>query len=325
MIETQTTLRNFKWDDLEGATEVLNASQVALGNEFRYTVDDLRRDLDEPDYVPERDAFVFATDAGRIVGFGDLTHIDDSGRVYVRGYIHPDFLRRGLGTDYVRRVQSHALELTQHLSAETPVFVQHYDLDNNAGFTALMEREGFHLIRRFYRMMIDTLPETKPALPDGLTLRPFDIERDAQAVHETVVDSFRDHWGGAHTMPYEKWRHYTLEKPDFDPSLWLVAYDGDDIAGVCLCSVMGESMPDLGYVNTLGVRRAWRRRGLGESLLRHAFVMFGERGFKRVALGVDASSKTNAVSLYERAGMYVFQQRVAYRKVLRGDASKIED
>jgi mycothiol synthase len=324
LTETQTTLRHFKWDDLEGAVEVINASQAALGNEFRVTVDELRRELEEPDYDAERDGFVIATNEGRVIGFGDVAVIDNTGRVYVRGYIHPDYLRQGLGTECVRVIQAHALEITKHLPAETPVFVQHYDLDNNVGFTTLMEHESFQLVRRFYRMMIDELPDTAPSLPEGLVLRPFNVERDARLVYEKVDEAFHDHWGHVST-PYEMWRHYTIEKQGFDPNLWLIAYDGDEVAGVCLCDVIGESMPEVGYVSRLGVLRAWRRRGLGEALLRQAFTMFHKLGFKRVALGVDASNQTNAVALYERAGMHVFLRRAAYRKVLRGDASKIED
>jgi mycothiol synthase len=324
MIGTQITLRHFRWDDLEGAVEAINASQAALGNEFRTTVDELRREMTEPGYQAERDGFVFTTNEGRIIGFGDVEVTENGGGVYPRCYIHPDYLRRGLGAEYVRAVQAHALEINQHLPADAPVFVQHNDLANNVGFTTLMERDSYQVVRRFYRMSIDELPETAPALPEGLTLRPFDVERDAHAVYEAVDEAFHDHWGYV-SHPFEMWQHYTINKEDFDPTLWLIAYDGDEVAGVCLCSVVDESQPDLGFVNTLAVRRAWRRRGLGETLLRRAFVMFHERGFKRVGLGVDASSKTNAVSLYERAGMHVSQRWAAYRKVLRGDASKIED
>jgi hypothetical protein len=36
-------------------------------------------------------------------------------------------------------------------------------------------------------------------------------------------------------------------------------------------------------------------------------------------LGVDASSLTNAVALYERAGMRVWSSRDAFYKMLRGE------
>jgi ribosomal protein S18 acetylase RimI-like enzyme len=49
--------------------------------------------------------------------------------------------------------------------------------------------------------------------------------------------------------------------------------------------------------------------------LRHAFAEFARRGFERVGLGVDASSPTRAVALYERAGMRVARTSLQLEKV----------
>jgi ribosomal protein S18 acetylase RimI-like enzyme len=75
--------------------------------------------------------------------------------------------------------------------------------------------------------------------------------------------------------------------------------------------------PDLGYVNTLGVVRPWRRRGVALALLHHSFRELAERGKRRVALGVDGSSLTGAVRLYEKAGMHIARERVMFEKELR--------
>jgi ribosomal protein S18 acetylase RimI-like enzyme len=56
------------------------------------------------------------------------------------------------------------------------------------------------------------------------------------------------------------------------------------------------------------VRVPWRRRGLGEALLRSAFDALHARGFRRAGLGVDAENATGAVALYERAGMHVVRR-----------------
>jgi ribosomal protein S18 acetylase RimI-like enzyme len=74
----------------------------------------------------------------------------------------------------------------------------------------------------------------------------------------------------------------------------------------------------MGFVNTLGVRAPWRRRGLGLALLHAAFGRFWEQGEHRVALGVDAENPTEAKRLYERAGMRAVWRADVYEKVLRG-------
>ena len=73
----------------------------------------------------------------------------------------------------------------------------------------------------------------------------------------------------------------------------------------------------MGYVNVLGVRRPWRKKGLGLALLQHSFGEFYQRGCKRAGLGVDADSLTGATRLYERGGMHVDRQFCLYKKVLR--------
>jgi ribosomal protein S18 acetylase RimI-like enzyme len=71
-----------------------------------------------------------------------------------------------------------------------------------------------------------------------------------------------------------------------------------------------------GFVGALGVSPAYRRRGLGLALLRHAFAEFRRRGETKVGLGVDAQNPTGATRLYDRAGMHVHSEDVAYAKEL---------
>jgi ribosomal protein S18 acetylase RimI-like enzyme len=55
---------------------------------------------------------------------------------------------------------------------------------------------------------------------------------------------------------------------------------------------------------------------VGTALLLHSFRAFQQRGLNIVGLGVDSDSPTNALVLYERAGMRPFFERHVYRKVL---------
>jgi ribosomal protein S18 acetylase RimI-like enzyme len=93
--------------------------------------------------------------------------------------------------------------------------------------------------------------------------------------------------------------------------------DGDEIAAISLCRFKITDDPEMGFVDTLGVRRPWRRQGLALALLHHTFTEFQNRGQKRVGLGVDAASLTGATRLYEKAGMHVARQFDNYAKILR--------
>ena len=76
-------------------------------------------------------------------------------------------------------------------------------------------------------------------------------------------------------------------------------------------------------VELLGVRRPWRRRGLGMALLRQAFYLFQQKGFTEAELGVDAESRTNAVALYERGGMHTHRVELILRKMIWGRPEEI--
>jgi ribosomal protein S18 acetylase RimI-like enzyme len=107
-----------------------------------------------------------------------------------------------------------------------------------------------------------------------------------------------------------------IEVATFDPSLWFLAMDGDAVAGV----LMGEILPDRGWVNDLAVRRPWRGRGLGEALLRHSFGEFYRRGQRTVSLGVDSQNLTGATRLYQRVGMRAERQYDICERVLQPGA-----
>jgi ribosomal protein S18 acetylase RimI-like enzyme len=135
-------------------------------------------------------------------------------------------------------------------------------------------------------------------------------------VHACVQEAFACEWS-FRAEPLDDWRRRKLEDPRFDPSLWAVARDGGEVCGVAL-STAGQF--DMGFVNGLAVRPAWRRRGLGLALLRQAFTWFWERGERRVGLGVDTANPTAAMRLYERAGMHAVWQADVHEKVLRGES-----
>ena len=136
-------------------------------------------------------------------------------------------------------------------------------------------------------------------------------------MYECAQESFADHWD-FRRIPFDVWRSFMAADSRFDPELWWLAEDGDELAGVCLNFWHFSGDPTFGWIGTLGVRRPWRRRGLGLALLRHSFVDFKRRGATRVGLGVDAENTTGAVRLYERAGMRPVRRNDAYDRALDG-------
>lgn len=260
---------------------------------------------------PEMDVWLFYAPDGHMAAYGEVTD-QGSGKIWADNYVHPDFMGRGLGTELIRLTEARARELVGDAPEGARVTLGNGVVLGDAAARELLERAGYRLVRVHWRMGIELAeaPEA-PAWPDGITLRTFERRRDERAVFEAVEGAFADHWGHVPT-PYEDWAK-RFERPDFDPSLWFLALDGDEVAGIALCRMR----PQTGWVGTLAVRRPWRKRGLGAALLRQSFRAFWERGVRSVGLGVDSQNLTGAVRLYEQAGMRPLEQAALYEKELR--------
>jgi len=175
-----------------------------------------------------------------------------------------------------------------------------------------LEARGYEFARHFFEMEIDLGGEpVAPEWPAGLEPRPFH-EADARAVYEADIEAFEDHWD-SFPFDFAEWAEYFFEASDFDPTLWSVVEDDGEVAGFAICARRGGTT---GYVHVLGVRRPWRRRGLGTALLLHSFRQLRDRGCERAALTVDGDNTTGAVRLYERSGMHVSRRSERYWKAL---------
>ena len=233
-----------------------------------------------------------------------LKRSDD--HVASQGYVAPDHSGRGLGATLIELIEQRARELTPQGRLTNGVIAA------NRAAVALLEQSGYHPIRHFYRMAIElSEPPPEPRWPAGLEPRPFDREH-AEAFHDATEDAFADEWR-YEPEPFDDWRRRRLDDPGASPDLWLAVHDQDEIAATLICD---EHRYEMGWIASLGVRRRWRRRGLGLALLHHAFTEFWRRGERTVGLGVDAENPSGATRLYERAGMHQVFDAVVYEKQL---------
>jgi len=235
--------------------------------------------------------------------------------------VHPELRRRGIGSELAGLAEARVSQLVERAPAGSRVVVEGWVNARAEAGRAFARSRGHEASRTFWRMSIDLddEPPAEPRWPEGIEVRTFDPARDARATWQAVGEAFSDHWG--HTpVAFGEWSK-RLSGELFDPALWFLAVvpGTDEIVGMALCS----RYLDMGWVGSLGVRRPWRGRGLGEALLRHAFGAFHRDGRRTVALGVDAASLTGATRLYERAGMHVDRVHELWTRVVReGEAAQ---
>ncbi|HAV78677.1 MAG TPA: hypothetical protein DCX53_15115 [Anaerolineae bacterium] len=310
LLSPDLNLRPAQWTDLDAVAQLILDVCTNDGDPtVAVTTEELAREWKSPGFVLEKNAFVVETSDGRIVGFEEFDNKHAHADLMGDGYVHPDFMGRGIGTAMLRALEVRAREDMELAEPDLRVFIRNGMSIGDTVARAMHESEGYKAIRFSWRMEI-TLDEAPslPKFPDGIELRPFEMEHDL-AVYKAHEEAFSDHWG--HTpRPYEDWTH---RMKDNDRSLWLIAWDGDQIAGYSL----NRPRMGIGWVGTLGVRRAWRKRGLGKALLLQSFAELYKRGHSVIGLGVDASSPTGATRLYQKAGMKVAAEYVIYEKELR--------
>jgi mycothiol synthase len=295
--------------DAKAVAALISACQIADTGETDMSVERMLDDWHSLDLAEE--AVILTAPDGRIAAYADMFNRSFV-IVSIYGYVHPDYREVGLGSYLVawgeRWTRDHMLQAQENAR----VVVQHYINSANEAARRLLENSGYSQVRGIY-VMETTLdePPTLPRWPADISVRTFVPGRDERAVYEAVEDAFRDLWGRPRN-PFERFVRETKNE-NFDPSLWFLALQGDEIAGLVLCKTLAGE----GWIDVVGVRRPWRNRGLGLALLRHAFTEYQRRNIRRVSLSVDAESITGAPRLYGRAGMRVRESYIIHLKELR--------
>ncbi|HZD18387.1 MAG TPA: GNAT family N-acetyltransferase [Actinomycetota bacterium] len=272
------------------------------------TAEEVRDQLTSPGrtHAPEQ-ALVVAAD-GRLAGYLQFWRPGPvAPRIQMLVSVAPRHWGLGLSAWLVRLGEQRARDSVSGAPAGDRVALDVSHFTNNEPAGRLFAALGYTYIRTFWVMRIElaSAPSTAP-IPEGIRIRTFDPERDETAVHAALAEAFADHWGNPFPS-FEDWRHEAIEGEGsgFDPKLWFVAVDGEEVVGAALCRASVPRTEDTAEVGELGVRAPWRRRGVGLALLQTAFAGFHRRGIGGAELGVDAESPTGATRLYERAGMHV--------------------
>ncbi len=316
------TVRPATMDDIPACVEMFNLwAEDALGYK-EVSEEEVRNEWESPDFDPKINARLTFTESGTLVGYTEAwVHGETPVRPWLWVRVHPGYQNLGFGTYLTQWAENFASQVLDKLPTHLRVC---YELGVDGRVEAakeLFENMGYNHYRSYYQMRIEMdSPPPAPRWPDGLVLKPFDPARDLEAVYLADIDSFKDHHGfveESFEVGFPRYRHHFIETKNYDPALWFIAWDGDEIAGINVSRPYSHEDETMGWVSTLGVRRPWRKKGLGLALLQHSFGEFYKRGKVKVGLGVDANSLTGALNLYKKAGMSVYSQFDKYAKEIR--------
>ena len=180
----------------------------------------------------------------------------------------------------------------------------------------LLAAGGFGVERYYHEMLRPVTDQDHGGLAlEGIRIVPYAKELDQQA-HAVEVEAFNDHWGSI-PMSEEHWAAFmSAESTRLDLSY--LAMVGDEVVGLTINAhypadetVSGRRE---GWIDSLGTKRAWRKKGIATALLEKSFEAFKKEGFSHAALGVDSTNPTGAAELYSNVGFAQERTEVLFVK-----------
>lgn len=302
--------------DGEPLVAMMNEESVALRGVAMVSLDWVVTPWTAPGANRENDFAVATGPGGGVAGYFFVESHPPHTEVFSVGSVALGHHGRGIGAAIVEEAERRA-ERFFPLAAHGERIVMHAGtLADEPRVAALLTAHGYYEARRFARMSIEfDAPPEPPAPVPGVEIRRL-ARGEERIVYDCMAEAFADHWGG--TWPTETaWLHEHIEaSTEFEPELWQLAWHRGELAGALIAGPE-DGDPGLGHVSNIGVRRAFRRRGIGEALLRTSFVQFHGRGCCGVVLEVDTESITGATRLYERMGMSSEPRFSQWEKELR--------
>jgi ribosomal protein S18 acetylase RimI-like enzyme len=272
---------------------------------------------------------LFAEVDGEVVGYSrNWWEVEGSGQWvgFQVGNVLPPWRRKGIGSTLLRfnegRLSQIATQLKEsgQLPDDAPCLLDNFVSSSETDRSNILERRGYKAVRYEFEMVrpdLEDIPDLP--VPPGVEVRPVQPEH-MRMIWEASNEAFRDHWGYI-PDPWEGFEQM-MNDPDFDPSLWRVAWQGDEVAGMVL-SFINKDENEMygrkrGYTENICVRRAWRKQGLAKALIALSLIVLKERGMTEAGLGVDAENISGALHLYESMGYRVVKRSTIYRKPVNG-------
>jgi len=313
---TAITLRQATPADWDVIADVVNAARKADGIAEVRTAENLAEEYpDSERFVFERDMLI-AQVGGQVAGYcmGYVAIREGVLTAETIGDVHPAWRRHGVGSLLLEttadRLQQRAAE-HPHVG---PRERRAYAMEVETSALALLDHHGYVPIRFGFEMrryLTGSLPDHP--VPEGLEIRPA-LESEHRAIFDADNEAFEDHWG--HRAKDESDYVSRFQGSEMDPSLYLVAWDGDQVAGVVMNAIFAWENEAIGvrrgWLEHVSVRRPWRGRGVAKALCSASFLLLREHGMDEAWLGVDGSNPTGALQLYDGLGFGVVRRWFAY-------------
>lgn len=256
----------------------------------------------------ETDVWIVLSSTNEMIGYG---FVEETGanRMDTCVFVHPQYKKQGIGTLLLTKVEERAIVLAKSKDGEQKLMNQ--IPFRNSSARNLVENKGYQFSRLYERMKIElTEQPNTPQFPEEITLRTFQPDHDEETLFSIYDETFQDSWGYT-KKDFSTWISQKKGE-EYDPSLWFIVWKDSKPVGFLMSRMQDDGL----FIDLLGVKREYRKHGIGKTLLLHTFGVAFQRNQKTIVLYVDTDSLTNANRLYQQVGMRPYSQTAVYMKEL---------
>ncbi|MCK4757338.1 MAG: GNAT family N-acetyltransferase [Thermoplasmata archaeon] len=308
-------------DDFQGMVDIVTASKFIDKIELAWSVEDLERSYKHPiNFVPEKDVLI-VTIKGKIIGEARVWWMQ--GLDKIRNYsftarLVPEWRGKGIREAMFKWCEDRARQIAKtHPKEEVGEFYI-WASEFEKEWTCIIEKNEYKPHTFSFRMIrpnLDNIPDCP--LPEGLEIRPI-LPEQMRALWDADREANKDGFEPA-DWPEELYIQW-LNEPIFKPEYYIVAWDGDRIAGAVQNHFDPEENIEFnrkrGYTENIHVGRQWRGQGLAKAMIAISFKLLKDLGMEDASLNVEADNPTGALKLYTKMGFEIEKKVTHYKKPL---------
>lgn len=308
-------------EDIPGILALIERMRPVDGFDWHVSEQDLVDDFENlPDSDPKRDILIAEKDSA-IVAYSQVWWaLDPNGLLlyYFSVNVSPELRNTELGDALMEWCETRSRENSKAHDPDVKKLFNVSLMDKMEYFSGLLKKHDYWVYRHglsLVRPDLENIPDCR--LPEGLEIRDVDPENHGK-IRIAWNEACRD-MRGQIPISEEEWNIWSRQS-SFDPTLWSIAWQGEEVVGTVFGMINAESNElnsrRRGMVEFISTRKDWRGKGVAKALMCRTMRLLKERGMTEAALGVDEENPSGARHLYEKMGFRVTGRATFYRKEL---------
>lgn len=310
----KTSQRAYHESDQKAVLQLLIETRTGKSLERYPTFWRLQQELATRLWEPERDAHIWENASGQLLAAAALvSRTPDALSKHLEYVIHSQLSQHETFAEILTWADTRILEKAVQRQATYTLSVSH-DADK-IELAALLEAHGYTLNHRTYDLYMFcplTTSQIRPPEVEGFTLRPLDGLNELEAYMELFgfATMTREHRSELLAHPNE-YAHIVAVTPENK----MVAY--------CEVSISRQEWTlqrrHISWVDYVGTKDGFKRRGLGHALLLHGLRRLQAWGAEQAML-ITMGTNITAQRVFQSVGFLPAEQRLYYQKQLEPSA-----